>query len=598
MDPVFFLNQDFLDQFLCWIRLEPRCRSEEQIQQGLETRIADPLWMLARQWQMGEFQAEDNGSPVEVEIEYTTKAMNQLGFGNDRPKPLVQTSPPLETLVEREPLSNDPLKVNWRTRVQIGRQFERILQKDLGDDADKVIVFLLKPENLGIDKDTAGELHDYATQRFLKLMAGRVVDGGKVIKAYEERLPYPKIPPSILTAEKREKYVNAFARLYEWYRKLYSQPEDRNQIAWQQPDLSYRFSLQSRSNNQTIAFEAPDYRNGDLEWYAHDFKGAPTDRPAKVLGDKKTLIANPTRVHYAGKPNERWWTFEDHQVNLAALDPDKTDLAKLLLTEFSVIYADDWFIVPLEVPLGNMVTIKSLKVKNAFGDPLKPIPPAIQSGETESKRWELFTHTCTGDYEKTMQNVLLLPLTFGDREESAPLEEVHFIRDEMANMVFAIEKTVRNDLGKSIDGFQAQLERKLINNEITDAPPPVNTDAKLRYLLATPVPENWIPYITVSNDDGGGKLRQGIMLRSMNDGQPVGVTPMTSILKPGEQPQDLHEESIPRSGVKVLLTAQRVRGCDGSTHVWFGRKVQTGRGEGNSGLKFDHLFPLIPKGQG
>ena len=46
-----------------WMRLEPRNRNAE-MNTSLQARIYDPLWLLARQWQFGEFQGEDNGSPV------------------------------------------------------------------------------------------------------------------------------------------------------------------------------------------------------------------------------------------------------------------------------------------------------------------------------------------------------------------------------------------------------------------------------------------------------------------------------------------------------------------------------------------------------
>ena len=35
------------------------------MEETLKARVYDPLWMLARQWQLGEFQGEDNGSPVQ-----------------------------------------------------------------------------------------------------------------------------------------------------------------------------------------------------------------------------------------------------------------------------------------------------------------------------------------------------------------------------------------------------------------------------------------------------------------------------------------------------------------------------------------------------
>jgi hypothetical protein len=49
----------------------------------------------------------------------------------------------------------------------------------------------------------------------------------------------------------------------------------------------------------------------------------------------------------------------------------------------------------------------------------------------------------------------------------------------------------------------------------------------------------------------------------------------------------LYEEEVPREGVRVTRRYQYTRWCDGSTHVWIGRRKQIGRGEGSSGLRFD-----------
>ena len=40
-----------------WIRLEPRGRDDDMTD-AVHARVYDPLWMLARQWQMGEFQGD------------------------------------------------------------------------------------------------------------------------------------------------------------------------------------------------------------------------------------------------------------------------------------------------------------------------------------------------------------------------------------------------------------------------------------------------------------------------------------------------------------------------------------------------------------
>jgi hypothetical protein len=48
-----------------WTRLEPQC-SDADIGASSNARLFDPLWLMTRQWQLGEFQAEDAGSPVQV----------------------------------------------------------------------------------------------------------------------------------------------------------------------------------------------------------------------------------------------------------------------------------------------------------------------------------------------------------------------------------------------------------------------------------------------------------------------------------------------------------------------------------------------------
>ena len=61
-----------------WTRLEPETRPSGQgydtairdrlLSVGAQARVHDPLWLLGRQWQLGEFQGEDAGSPIQAEI--------------------------------------------------------------------------------------------------------------------------------------------------------------------------------------------------------------------------------------------------------------------------------------------------------------------------------------------------------------------------------------------------------------------------------------------------------------------------------------------------------------------------------------------------
>src|SRR2546428_6478788 len=103
-----------------WNRLEPRPRSTN-IGPALGARIRDPLWMLTRQWQLGEFQGEDAAAPAYVQI--NTTAGRLLGWQKDPQSfEAVPDGSPLEPVVVREDFSPD-----LASRVEVGQLFETVL---------------------------------------------------------------------------------------------------------------------------------------------------------------------------------------------------------------------------------------------------------------------------------------------------------------------------------------------------------------------------------------------------------------------------------------------------------------------------------------
>ena len=103
---------------LQWMRrLEP-LPPHGDLQRGFATEVADPLWMLARQWQLGELAGEDAGAPVAVRM---TVAHTPLGpvEGMD------PTQVPLEAIVEGT-------AADWWTpgrRIRVGRSVSDTLDK-------------------------------------------------------------------------------------------------------------------------------------------------------------------------------------------------------------------------------------------------------------------------------------------------------------------------------------------------------------------------------------------------------------------------------------------------------------------------------------
>jgi hypothetical protein len=60
----------------------------------------------------------------------------------------------------------------------------------------------------------------------------------------------------------------------------------------------------------------------------------------------------------------------------------------------------------------------------------------------------------------------------------------------------------------------------------------------------------------------------------------------------GRQAYFIHEEEVPRAGIIVTRTFQRARWFDRKVYTWLGRRKETGRGEGASGLVFDQIVPV------
>src|SRR5258708_32514632 len=60
-----------------WTRLEPRTRDPLDLNLGLQARVHDPLWMLTRQWQLGEFQAQDAGTAIVASLTATAAPLTR-----------------------------------------------------------------------------------------------------------------------------------------------------------------------------------------------------------------------------------------------------------------------------------------------------------------------------------------------------------------------------------------------------------------------------------------------------------------------------------------------------------------------------------------
>src|SRR6185369_2905950 len=82
-------------------RLEARPRTLD-FTRSLRAEVRDPLWMLTRLWQFGEFQGEDAASCVGSRIAFQHETIDRLAFGSAKAFPFDPQTIPLESRVERE----------------------------------------------------------------------------------------------------------------------------------------------------------------------------------------------------------------------------------------------------------------------------------------------------------------------------------------------------------------------------------------------------------------------------------------------------------------------------------------------------------------
>ena len=159
-------------------------------------------------------------------------------------------------------------------------------------------------------------------------------------------------------------------------------------------------------------------------------------------------------------------------------------------------------------------------------------------------------------------NHFYLAPTLSRSLDSAATEEVHFLRDEMANVAWAIERSIESPIERAAQRYEAA------DAAVADLPPTVTPSTLPRYLLSSTVPPNWIPLLPVQPTESDPKqslLRRGKVLQPDGSGtlhQAKGelLTTPANLL--------IYDEEVPREGVRITRQRRAARWTDGSTWVW------------------------------
>jgi hypothetical protein len=586
-----------------WNRVEGRPRTQS-FDRALKAEVRDPLWMLAKQWQMGEFRGSDAGSPVFAKLQVDTSRLSRYRPGTGATEGFDETVP-LEAKVERRHL---PLRIGRGVaaldlRLAMGREW-LALAAAIGNHRQAFIdAYPVEAPDPSSTAD-AEILSSPETWELFDAVAGREMDGGSLyehLRAAPANHAYDGVAG--ISGSDHEAFDEAAEKFLAWFERLILQPPHAGEDAWSPPRLEYEYAVSTpRGEGAEKVYVGDGRSEGRLDWYSLDvdpgaapLAGVPGPDPAPQPVKRVTI---PVPVSFNGMPNTRWWTFEERATNYGDIDASTTDLAKLLFLEFALVYGNDWFVIPYTLPAGTLADVRGLAVTNVFGERLW-IDPAGAGAENDWQRWSMFTIDVTGGEGAADTTLLLLP-TAPKVEGGPPTEDVTLIRDEVANMVWGIETTVPLASGTSAPGTEvARRLRELYEERAGGAGEAAagKPTAPIRYEVMSTVPENWIPFVPVHVEGSNREvqLQRAAMPRVLEgDPHPAKVEPRTVLLRQGleSSPAEqyfLHEEEVTRAGTRVFQSYQRTRWSDGRAVVWLGVSRQTGRGEGSSGLRFDGL---------
>jgi hypothetical protein len=364
------------------------------LDEGLRARVADPVWFLARQWQLGEHQGEDASSPATVRFDITHQP---IAYDPRRSTELDPAVVPAEALVEAEP-------GDWWTlgrRVRLGR--------------------LAAPH-----------------------LAGLGADQRDALRVRDLPAPYTDLAGEI---DGRAVFQSGLLAGHAIWTEVPSPPADR----WSARELCYNAPFTADRQRLLVA----DHDGGDVDWYSVDgASGTAWVRTAKAATSRCVTVL-PSRLTYPGAPNPRWWQIEDSDVDIGGFAPDRSHLASLLLLDVVLAHSDDWFWMPIPPPppkpggdvvpsVGQVIRLENTIVADSFDQEWALAPPP----DAGASAWSMFRTRGLDRNALVVWPVVVAP-------HAGPLlDEVHLGVDEDANLAWGIE--IRADGIPLLDNTEAE----------------------------------------------------------------------------------------------------------------------------------------------
>jgi hypothetical protein len=515
-----------------WTRIEPDILTgdpQKDLALGIAAEIADPLWLLGRQWQMGEWQGENGGSPVSASVSASSYVIDSLGIGSGV-IPYLPASTPVDTLVEQDGGSADVTMRATGGRALLDAMAEHKVSA-YQSAAKSVFGFTAQ---------------DGASVLETVLIAASGVDGVKALAAANA----VKIAQALnVAADDIKNFNDAIQEWTAWYAPRVTAAVSP---AWQMDRLEYQFSMGATVKEGRVNLSAPEHHGDRIDWdtfTAAPFVAVPAGGPAaQPVITRLTMM--PALLQIPGMPSPWFWEVEDPATDAARIEAGPSDTARLLLIEAALAFAPDWFLLSLRLPVASLSKIDSLQVTDTFG-----ITTMIGAAEAvrPDANWSLWKVTQGAG----RLGYLLLPPPNISFLTSEPVEEVAMVRDEAANLAWALHR---------------------IPTAPAQAATVASGDGDLVYVPIAPLPDERVPMMLTESADGRFLVEGQLVNR------PANVA--TELLPAGLRVRD---EEVPDEGLTLRRRFELGRTPDGLLRLWVSRETKPGARLPSSGLRFDGL---------
>lgn len=569
-----------MSALLLWDRLRPDPIGDDTTD-ALRCEIRDPLWLIARQWQMRELVGSDAGSVAVAHAATRVSPLTHWSPGAGGAAAALPPNVPLDAVVERRPAPFD-----LQLRLETGREWLRMLREARKSVAarafgrhSELLVTRSEPTFAPDDAAANALAHDgYAGM--LSAVAGRMLDGERLYLALANRAA-----SSFLARADRD--VDALGMTWRaWVHQLVGDAAD----SWEPRRLTYSFSVSATGSGgepRCLAATAHDGRG--IDWTSFDHVPCPPELvPSQRVVEEDARSFIPAQVRFAGMPGARWWELEDESIDFGSLRAPTTDIGALLLAQFALLYSTDWLALSLPIRRGSLAQLMRLDVTDVFGvtSSLSSIyRPGVEP------LWELFRVRGDGSLD-----ALLVPHAHGRRVQGTSIEEVQFVRDEVANLVWAIEARVSDGVSNSMDGRTSAvaIEQRLraLAGGTSSTTAVQRNDADRAYRLATDVMPHMIPFMPIAGRDRL-TLRRAAIPRVVADQPITRIRARTQLVRRPPR-YELDGAAIPQSGVALRGVWRRARSSDGATHTWFAYERIPSERADTVALKFDQIAPVAP----